>query len=154
MADAREGAGDLRNAAGGTVGQPLAGVGVGIIQRGARLQIQDHHGSFGLLDDRQDLGGGGVGSHVAEDQIDTARRERPAPAASAFGASSTSPRADHRGPFADALLDLALVALQPLFESMELRPVGRQADSEYSHLGLFSVFHNHRHSCWLPAFSH
>ena len=35
----------------------------------------------------------------------------------------------------------ALVALQPFFEPVELRPVRRQANPEYSHLGFLRLFH-------------
>ena len=134
-------AGDFRNAAGGAVGQPLARVGVGIIQRGARLQVQDHHGSLGVLDDRQDLGGSCVGSHVAENQIDAARRKACA-GLGALGASSTRPALTTVAHSPMRCFHLALVALQALFEPVELRPVCRQPNPEYSHLAFFRMFHS------------
>ena len=138
MAERAKRSGNFRNAAGGAVGQPLARVRVGIIERRAGLQVQDHHGSLRVLDDRQDLGGSGVGSHVAEDQID-AGSAKGCPGLLGFVRIVHQAGADHGGPLADALFHFALVTLQPFFESVKLRPVRRQANPEYSHLCVFRL---------------
>ncbi len=54
-AAAGKGIGDLRHAAGAAVGQPFAGVGVGIVQRRRRLQVEDEHGRLASLHRRQHL---------------------------------------------------------------------------------------------------
>jgi len=63
-AGAGEGSGELGGAAGRAVGQPLAGVGVGIVQRGDGLQVEHDDGDPGTLHRGEDLAGGGVGGGV------------------------------------------------------------------------------------------
>ena len=113
---------------------------MGIIERGARLQIQNHHGSLGVLDDGQYGGGSCVSADVAENQID-ARTTKGFTGLETFGRVVHQAGADDRGPFADALFHLALVTLQPFLEPVELRPVCRQANPEYSHRRLLWLSH-------------
>ena len=124
---ARKRTGNLRHAAGTAIGQPFAGVGVGIIERGDRLEIQDHDGGFGVLNDGQNRGRRRVSAHVAKDQID-ARAAESFARLKTFGGIVHKARADDIGPPADALLDFALIAFEALFEPMKLRPVGSQAN--------------------------
>ena len=114
---------------------------MGIIQRRPRLQIQNHHGSLGLLDDGQNGGRGRVGSDVAEDQIDAGAAKGLAGGCEASCASSTRPALTTVAHSPMRCFHFALVALQPFLQPMELRPVRRQADSEYSHRRLFCLSH-------------
>jgi hypothetical protein len=116
------------------------------------LQIQDHHGSLGVLDDGQDGGGGCVGAGVAENQINARTAKGITRPDGAFGGIVHQAGTDDGGPFANALFHLALVALQPLFEPVELRPVCRQANPEYSHRCLLCLSHANLHlplSVWI-----
>ena len=61
---------EFRNATGAAVRQPLFGVGVGIIERGRGLEIEDEDRDFGNLNGGKDGRAGGIGAHVAVDHID------------------------------------------------------------------------------------
>ena len=65
-----EGGAELGDTAGAAVGQPLFGVGVGIVERGGGLEIENEHRHLGNLDGREDHRAGGVSADVAVDHID------------------------------------------------------------------------------------
>ena len=76
---ARERAGDLRHAAGGAVGQPLAGVHVRVVERGGRLEPEEDDGRLGGLHDGEHRARRRVRHGMAEDEVDlrAARSGRP-----------------------------------------------------------------------------
>src|ERR1017187_6138892 len=93
-----------------------------------------------MLDDGQNSGGSCVGADVAENQVN-AGATKELTGLQTFGGIVHQARADDRGPFANALFHFSLVAFQPLFQPVELRPIRRQADSEYSYRSLFCSSH-------------
>ncbi len=140
-AAARKGAGNLGHAAGATIRQPFPGVGLGVIQRADRLQIEDQHRGAGFLDGWQHLAARGIGADVTDDQLHSfvgeerargGRRRR----------RIHQPGVHHVAEPVQVTADDALVALEPGFQALELRPVGRQANAEQPDFASLSLgFH-------------
>ena len=132
---ARERARDLRHAARRAVGQPLAGAGVRVVERRARLEAEHDDRRLRRLRHRQHRARGRVGDGVAEHEVDLRGREAVARLAARSARVDEPGGDDVPAERADALLDAALVALDPLAEARELRPVGVQADPEHPDAG-------------------
>ncbi len=92
-AAAAERARDLGDTAGAAVRQPLARIGVLIIESGHGLQVEHQHRPVRALHRRHDLRGCGVGADVAEDEVDVFPREQVAGLARRRGRID-QPRAD------------------------------------------------------------
>ena len=125
---------ELGNAAGAAVGQPLFGIGIGVVKRGRGLEIEDEHRHFGNLDGWQDHRAGGIGADVAVDHVDLLALEEVA-GGNAFRRRIDQAGADDIGPLADAALHAGLVAFELFFQAGKLRPILAEADTENTNSG-------------------
>ena len=101
-----------------------------VVERARRLQVEDHDRRLRRLHRRQHLRRRGVGRGVEHDQLDAARRERLARLARGLRRVDEPGRDDVGAELGELRLEPALVALEPLAQPVELRPVRRQADPE------------------------
>ena len=126
----RERSRELGHAAGRAVGEPLAG-GHGLVVEGAhRLQVEDDDRHLRRLHRREHLRRGGVGRRVEHDQLDPARGE-PLPGLARGLRGIDEAGRDDLGPEVGELrLEPEPVALEPLAQPLELRPVRGEADPE------------------------
>ena len=132
-ARARERARELGHAAGRAVREPLARRHRLVVERARRLQVEDHDRRLRGLHDGQHLGRRGVGRRVDASRGRRAPRRAlarlaRAPAACRRGRPRRRPRP---APASRASMP-ALVALEPLAQALELRPVRGEADAEHA----------------------
>ena len=127
---AGERAGDLGDAAGRAVRQPFGGRHRLVVERPRRLEIEDHDRRIDRLHGRQHLRRRRVGRGVEQDEIGSRCGEHLARLPSAPGACRRGRRRRPRAHPLEARLDPALIALEPLAQALELRPVGGEADPE------------------------
>ncbi len=122
---------DLRHAAGGAVGEPLAGRHPLVVERARRLEVEDDDRGVDRLHDGEDLGRRRVGRGVEEEELGPRRAERVACRPGRLRRVHEPGRDDLRPHLLEAPLDPALVALEPLAQAVELRPVRGEPDAEH-----------------------
>ena len=147
---ARERARELRHAAGRAVREPLARGHRLVVEAARRLQVEDHDRRLGRLHRGQHLRRGRIGRGVDHDEVDAARGKQVAGLARALGRVDEACRDDLGAELCEARLDIALVAQEALMQALELRPVGRQADTEEPDPRALALSGDRRHGALLP----
>ncbi len=128
----RERACDLRDAARRTIGEPFAGSHAFVIERACRLKIEDDDGRIDGLHDRKHLRRCRVRRRVEHDEVEAFSGQCRAGLSCSLGAVDQPGRHDFCTHFLESCFDLLLVALEPLTQAVELRPVRGKADSEHA----------------------
>ena len=126
----RERACDLGDATGGAVGEPLTGRHRLVVERARRLEVEDHDRRVDRLHGREHLRGRRVRRRVEEHEIDARAGEQLAGDPRTLGRVDEPGRDDLDAQAGKTLLDASLICLEPLAQSLELRPVGSETDPE------------------------
>ena len=145
-ARARECACDLRDAARRAVGEPLACRHGFVVERARRLKIEDDDRRIDGLHDRKHLRRRRIGRRVEHDEVDARRGERRAGLSRGLRRIHQPGRDDLCAHRLETRFDPTLIALEPLAQALELRPVRGEPDAEDADARLSVP--THRPSAW------